>query len=90
MNNLLKIGIPILIVLLMLVVVGTGIVLAKERDNSVLTGPAAAYDGYSNCRGAGSWNGGYCSGQGAGYGPGGCCGGNLGTYQGNYPSCHGY
>jgi len=88
-NKLLKIGIPILIVLLMLVIVGTGIVLAKEPDTSVLTGPAAAYDGYSNCRGAGCWNGGYCPGTGAGYGPGGCCGGNSGN-SGNYqPSCHG-
>ena len=90
MNKLLKIGIPILIVLLMLVIVGTGIVLAKERDTSVLTGPVAAYDGYSNCRGAGCWNGGYsgyCPGPEAGYGPGGCCGGNPGNYQ---PSCHGY
>jgi len=86
-NNLLKIGIPILIVLLMLVIVGTGIVLAKERDNSVLTGPTAAYDGYPNCRGAGSWNGGYCPGPGAGYGPGGAYGGTSGNYQ---PSCHGY
>jgi hypothetical protein len=85
-NKLLKIGIPILIVLLMLVIVGTGIVLAKERDTSVLTGPAAAYDGYPNCRGAGCWNGGYCPGPGAGYGPGGCSGGNSGNYQ---PSCHG-
>ena len=84
-NKLLKIGIPILIVLLMLVIVGTGIVLAKERDNSVLTGPGAAYDGYPNCRGAGC--GGYCPGPGAGSGPGGCCGGNSGNYQ---PSCHGY
>jgi hypothetical protein len=86
-NKLLKIGIPIFIVLLMLVIVGTGIVLAKEPDTSVLTGPGAAYDGYPNCRGAGCWDGGYCPGPGAGYGPGGCCGGNPGNYQ---PSCHGY
>jgi hypothetical protein len=83
-SKLFKIGIPILIVLLMLVVVGTGIVLAKEQDGSVSTGPAAAYDGSSNGTWAGCWNsGGYC--------PGPCGRGALnGDNAGNYPPCHGY
>lgn len=93
MSKLFKIGIPIMIVLLMLIVVGTGIALAKGQDTAVLTRPAA-YDGYSGgtCPGGclnngGCWNsGGYCPGPGAGYGPGGCCSGNTG----NYPPCHGY
>jgi hypothetical protein len=82
-SKLFKIGIPILIVLLMLVVVGTGIVLAKEQDGSVSTRPAA-YDSSSNGTWAGCWNsGGYC--------PGPCGrGASNGDNAGNYPPCHGY
>jgi len=54
MNKLLKIGVPILAAVLVLVI-GTGLVLAKEKDTSVLTGPTASYDddysGYSQCHG---------------------------------------
>jgi hypothetical protein len=82
-SKLFKIGFPILIVLLMLVVVGTGIVLAKGPDTSVSTRPAA-YDGYSGGTWAGCWNNGsYC--------PGPCGrGGWNGDNPGNYPPCHGY
>ena len=49
MNKLLKIGIPILIAILVLII-GTGLVLAKEKDTSVLTGSRASYDDdYSKC-----------------------------------------
>lgn len=49
MNKLLKIGIPILIAVLVLVI-GAGLVLAKEKDTSVLTSPTASYDDdYSRC-----------------------------------------
>jgi len=83
-SKLFKIGIPILIVLLMLVVVGTGIALAKGQDTAVSTGPAAAYDGYPNGTWPGCWNsGGYC--------PGPCGrGGENGDNAGGYPPCHGY
>jgi hypothetical protein len=79
-DKLLKIGIPIMIVLLMLVVVGTGLLLARGSNTSALTRPTASYAGYTT----GTWVGcgGYCTGAGAGYGPGG--------NSGNYPSCHGY
>jgi hypothetical protein len=84
-----KIGVPILIVLSMLVVVGTGIALAKGPDTAVSTQPAV-YDGSpgSTCPGgcniSGCWNGG-------GYCPGPCGrGGEYGTNSGNYPPCHGY
>jgi hypothetical protein len=83
-DKLLKIGIPIMIVLLMLIVVGTGLLLARERNTSTLTRPTASYAGYSN--GTLVSCGGYCSGQGAAYGPGGLYGGNSG----NYPPCHSY
>lgn len=84
MDKILKIGIPIIIVLLMLVVVGTGVLLARGSNTSVLTRPTASYADYS----PGTWAGcgGYCTGQGAGYGPGGWYGGNSS----NYPPCHGY
>jgi hypothetical protein len=79
-DKLLKIGIPIMIILLMLVVVGTGLLLARGSNTSALTRPTASYAGYTT----GTWVGcgGYCTGAGAGYGPGG--------NSGNYPSCHGY
>jgi hypothetical protein len=79
-DKLLKIGIPIMIVLLMLIVVGTGLLLARGSNTSALTRPTASYAGYTT----GTWVGcgGYCTGAGAGYGPGG--------NSGNYPSCHGY
>ncbi len=84
LSKLFKIGIPTLIVLLMLIVVGTGIALAKGQDNPVSTGPAAAYDAYPNGNWAGCWNsGGYC--------PGPCGrGGWNGDNSGGYPPCHGY
>jgi hypothetical protein len=79
-DKLVKIGIPIMIVLLMLVVVGTGLLLARGSNTSALTRPTASYAGYTT----GTWAGcgGYCTGAGAAYGPGG--------NSGNYPSCHGY
>jgi hypothetical protein len=79
-DKLLKIGIPIIIILLMLIVVGTGLLLARGSNTSALTRPTASYAGYTT----GTWVGcgGYCTGAGAGYGPGG--------NSGNYPSCHGY
>jgi hypothetical protein len=83
-DNLLKIGIPIMIVLLMLVVVGTGLLLARERDTSALTRTTVSYAGYSNATWVGC--GGYCTAVGAAYGPCGWYGGNSG----NYPSCHAY
>jgi hypothetical protein len=83
-----KIGVPILIVLSMLAVVGTGIVLAKGPDTAVSTQPAL-YDGSSGgtcpggCNIRGCWYGG-------GYCPGPCGrGGEYGTNSGNFPSCHG-
>ena len=49
MNKLLKIGVPILIAVLALVI-STGLVLAKEKDTPVLTCPAISYDDeYSGC-----------------------------------------
>jgi hypothetical protein len=83
MSKLFKIGIPIIIVLLMLVVVGTGLVLAKEQNTSTVATNAVNDAGYSN----GTWVGcdGYYWGQGGGYG--------RGEYEGNsgnYPPCHGY
>ena len=82
MDKLVKIGIPVIIVLLMLIVVGTGIVLAKERDVPVTTG-SAAYDGVR----AGCWNnGGYCPGP---CGRGGAYGNNPdnSTPSSNLPPC---
>jgi hypothetical protein len=84
-----KIGVPILIVLSMLAVVGTGIALAKGPDTAVSIQPAV-YDGSSGgtcpggCNISGCWYGG-------GYCPGPCGrGGESGTNSGNYPPCHGY
>jgi hypothetical protein len=82
---MLKIGIPILVVVLMLVI-GTGIVLAKQADASVLGGPTVSYDGYRSGGWGGCWNSGYCLGPGAGYGLGGWSDNNPA----NYPPCHGY
>lgn len=77
MDKLVKIGIPVIIILLMLIVVGTGIVLARERDVPVATG-SAAYD--TNVAGCCS-NGGYCP------GPCGRGASNGDNPSGNYPSC---
>ena len=77
MDRLVKIGIPVIIILLMLVIVGTGIVLAKERDVPVTTGSAAYDSSWAGC-----WNnGGYC--------PGPCGRGSSNGYNpsGNSPSC---
>jgi hypothetical protein len=76
-SKLLKIGIPILVALMMLVVVGTGIVFARNQDNQVSTQTVAADTGYynsnwDNCPGSCGW--------------GGWNGGNSG----NYPPCYGY
>jgi hypothetical protein len=75
MSKLFKVGIPILIVLLMLLVVGTGIALAKGPDITVSTQPAVTDIGPN-----GGW--GYC--------PGPYWGGWSGGNSGNYPPCHGY
>ena len=81
MKKLLKFGIPILIAVLVLVI-GTGLVLAKN-DAPVLTGSRASYDdGSSRCPMAGYGAGGCPM---AGYGPGGWSGDNDANYQ---PSCH--
>jgi len=94
-SKLYKMGIPILIVLSMLVVVGTGIALAKGPDTAVST-QAAAYDGSSGGTWAGCWNGGGCGNSGGcwsngGYCPGPCGrGGEYGANSGNNPPCHGY
>jgi hypothetical protein len=101
-NKWLKIGIPILVAVLLLVT-GAGVVLAKEKDISVLNGPAASYDNdysrcpqcagpqYSNCPFAG--NGGWQGYSNNGYcpGPGACYGpgGRYGANDANYqPPCH--
>ncbi len=71
MKKLLKFGISILIAVLVLII-GTGLVLAKN-DAPVLTGSKASYDdGSRRCPMAG-------------YGPGGWSGDNDANYQ---PSCH--
>ncbi|MBC8274699.1 MAG: hypothetical protein H8E40_07010 [Chloroflexi bacterium] len=100
MSKLLKIGIPILVAVLVLVI-GAGLVLAKEKDTSVLNCPYASYDcsqcpgqQYTNCPFAGNdggWGGcgggGYCAGPGAVYGPGGLYDDNDASYQ---SPCHRY
>ena len=99
MKKLLKIGIPILVAVLVLII-GAGLVLAKN-DAPVLTGTSVSYDGgYPGCPqsstcpclgNGGEWEGcgggGYCKGPGAGYGPGGWAGDNDANYQ---PPCHRY
>ena len=104
MNNILKIGIPILVAVLILVI-GAGLVLAKEKDTSVLAGPTASYDydysrcsqcpgpQYANCpcAGNGGW-GGYSN---NGYCPGSGArygsGGWSGDNDASYqPPCHRY
>jgi len=83
-NKLYKIGIPFLIVLLMLVVVGTGIALAQGPQPGAYTGTGAPCAGYCGGSPANCWsNAGYCPGP---CGSGGWNGGN----NGNYPSCHGF
>ena len=105
MNKLLKIGIPILIAVLVLVI-GAGLVLAKEKDTSVLTSPTVSYDDdysrcsqcpglqYANCPCAGNGgSGGGCGGSGYGQGPGAGYGpgGWSGDNGANYqPPCHRY
>ena len=93
MKKLLKIGIPILVAVLVLII-GTGVVLANN-DAPVLTGSRASYDdGYSRFPMAGYGPGGCPM---AGYGPGGCPmagngpGGWSGDNDANYqPPCHRY
>jgi len=76
-DKLVKIGIPVIIVLLTLIVVGTGIVLAKDRDVPVATGSAAYNGTWTGC-----WsNGGYCP------GPCGRGASNGDNPSGNNPSC---
>jgi hypothetical protein len=85
-DKLLKIGIPVIIVLLMLLVVGTGIVLAREGNTTISTRPATNA-GYPNGTGAGCWyNGSYCPGP---CSVGGAYGSNPGssTPSGNLPPC---
>ena len=86
MDKLLKIGIPVIIALLMLIVVGTGIVLAREGNTAVSTRPAA-YDSDPDGTWGGCWyNGAYCPGP---CGRGGTYGGNQGSSapSGNLPPC---
>ena len=83
MNKLFKIGIPVFIVLLMLIVVGTGIALAKGTDDA-FSAATTTNAGYANGNWAGCWNNsGYCPGP---YG----WGGGSGSNSGSYPPCHGY
>ncbi len=98
MSKFLKIGIPILVAVVVLVI-GTGLVLAKERDISVLNCPYVSYDcsqclglQYSNCPYVGNGDGlgycgggGYCACPGAGYGQGEWSGDNDARYQ---QPCH--
>jgi len=98
MSKLLKIGIPILVAVLVLVM-GAGLVLAKENGSSVLDCPYASYDcsqcpgqQYANCPFAGNgggWGGcgggGYCAGPRAGCGQSGLADDNDAGYQ---PPCH--
>jgi hypothetical protein len=105
LNKWLKIGIPILVAVLVLAI-GAGVVLAKEKDISILNGPVASYDNdysrcrqctglqYSNCPCAGNGGGwqGYAD---NGYcpGPGACYGpgGWSGDNDTSYqPPCHRY
>jgi hypothetical protein len=103
-NKWLKIGFPILIAVLVLFI-GAGVVLAKEKDISVLNSSAASYDNdYSRCRqctglqyancpcaGNGGWQG--CSNNGYCPGAGACygSGGWYGDNDANYqPPCHRY
>jgi hypothetical protein len=73
MKKVLKFGIPVLVAVMVLIM-GSGIVLAKN-DVPGLTGSKASYDG------------GYWTCPGAYYGPGGRSGDNDANYQ---PPCHGY
>jgi hypothetical protein len=73
-SKLLRIGIPILILLLMLVVVSAGVAFAKNQDTPISMRTVAADTSYTNS----GW--GYCTGN---------CGWN-GDSTGNYPPCHGY
>ncbi len=85
MNKWLKIGIPILVAVLVLVI-GTGIVLANGNDYSRC--PQYTGSQYLNCPCAGNGgysNNGYCPGPGACYGPGGSYGDKDASYQ---PPCH--
>ena len=105
MNKWLKIGVPILVAVLVLVI-GAGVVLAKENNISVLNGPTASYDNdysrcpqctglqYPNCPCAdsgGGWQG--YSNNGYCPGPGACYGpgGWSGDNDASYqPPCHRY
>ena len=62
MSNIIRIGIPVIIVLLMLLVVGTGVILARGTENAVTASPAIAA-GNQVGSWAGCWyNGTYCPG----------------------------
>ena len=62
LSNLIKIGVPVIIVLLMLLVVGTGVILAKGTETTVTTAPAITA-GNQVGTWAGCWyNGTYCPG----------------------------
>ena len=101
MSKLLKIGIPILVAAVLVLVIGAGLVLAKESDTSVLNCPYVSYNcsqcpgqQYTDCpfacNGVGSGGcggGGYCAGPGAGYRQAGLSGDNDASYQ---PPCHRY
>jgi hypothetical protein len=84
-DKLLKIGIPIMIILLMLIVVGTGLLLARGSNTSTLARPTASYAGYStgtvpSC----------CLGQGGFYGGNSGNTGNTGNPANLPPCCRGY
>lgn len=101
MSKLLKICVPILVAVLVLVI-GAGLVMAKENNTSALNCPYSLYDcsqcpgqQYTSCPFAdngggfvGCGSGGYCAGSGAGcYGQGELFGDNDDSY---LPPCHRY
>ena len=89
MSKLLKIGIPILVAAVLVLVIGAGLVLAKEKDTSVLNCPYASYDdaysGCSQCPGGLQYANCPCAGNGGGLG--GCRSGGYCAGQG--ADCYG-
>jgi hypothetical protein len=62
LSNLIKIGIPVIIVLLMLLVIGTGVILARGPETTVTTAPVITAGNQAG-NWAGCWyNGTFCPG----------------------------
>ena len=102
MNKLLKIGLPVLVAMLLLVL-GTGVVMAQGKDTPPPTNISVAADGggsicpqgcQGNCNGvcpyAGNCNG-QCGYQGGASRQGSGCAGGCGGYgnRGSQSQCHG-